>query len=140
MHRLTCFPKPVPRALLMLLTCLLAGPVQAEWVALGRTDIFRVYLDPKPVQKNADSAQIWQMMDFVSAQWVDAQTVIGSVKNLVEYDCQQRRFRTLTAEAYSEQMGDGRRVANERLANPSWEGIEPGSSAEKIREIACGKN
>ena len=138
MHRLTYFQKPVPRALLVLLTCLLAGPVQAEWVALGRTDSLRVYLDPKPVQKSADSVQIWQLMDFVTAQWVDAQTVVGSIKNLVEYDCQQRRFRTLTAEAYSEQMGDGRKVANERPANPPWEAIEPGSSAEKMRGIACG--
>lgn len=140
MKKLTHFPKPLRRGLLVLLAGLLCGTVQAEWVPLGRSDSFRAYVDPKPVQKNADSVQVWQLMDFVTAQWVDAQTVVGSIRNLVEYDCHQPRSRTLAAEAYSEQMGGGRKVANERPANPPWEGVEPGSSAAKIREIACGKS
>ena len=133
------FPESMRRVLLALVSVLLAGGAQAEWVSLGRTDSFRVYIDQKPIQKNGDFVQIWQIMDFTSAQWVDAQTVVGSIKNLIEYDCSQPRFRTLFVEAYSEQMSEGRMVANERLNNPQWENVELGGTAEKSRQLACGK-
>ena len=124
----------------MLATLLVAGGAQAaDWIALGRTDNFRVYLDQSRMERNGDLVQLWQMVDFATAQWVDAQTVVGSIKNLVEYDCALPRFRTLAAEAYSEQMGDGRMVANQRLPNAVWEGVEPGGTAEKTRQLACGK-
>ncbi|MFZ4537723.1 surface-adhesin E family protein [Propionivibrio sp.] len=127
------------RVLFVLFTFLLVGSVRAEWVQLGRTDSFRIYLDQNSIQKNGDSAQILQLIDFTTAQWADAQTVVGSIKSLVEYDCSQPRFRTLAGEAYSERMGDGRVVANEPVNNPQWESVEPGSTPEKMRQIACGK-
>ncbi|MBK7564239.1 surface-adhesin E family protein [Candidatus Propionivibrio aalborgensis] len=123
----------------MLASFLLAGSVQAEWSQLGRTDTFRLYLDQKLIQKSGDFVQVWQLMDFTVAQWADARTAVGSIKNLIEYDCTQPRLRTLAAEAYTEQMGAGRLVANERLSDPLWENVAPGSTAEQIRKIACGK-
>ena len=139
MKRSRHFPESMRRVLLALVISLLAGSAQAEWLSLGRTDSFRIYIDQKPTQKNGDLVQIWQIMDFTSAQWVDAQTVVGSIKNLIEYDCKQPRFRTLFVEAYSEQMGDGRLVANEQPSDPQWEAVEPGGTAEKSRQAACGK-
>jgi hypothetical protein len=139
MNRPDCFLKPMQRILLVAATFLFAGSVHAEWFPLGRTDSFRVYLDQKLIQKNGDFAQVWQLMDFTAAQWADAQTPVGSIKNLVDYDCTQPRSRTLAGEAYSEQMGAGRMVAKEQLPNPQWEPVEPHSTPEKIRQIACGK-
>ena len=136
----SAFPqKIVRRAFCVLASFLLAGSVQAEWSQLGRTDTFRLYLDQKLIQKSGDFVQVWQLMDFTVAQWADARTAVGSIKNLIEYDCTQPRLRTLAAEAYTEQMGAGRLVANERLSDPQWEDVAPGSTAEQIRKIACGK-
>ena len=139
MNRPAYFPKSMPRAVFVVLALLLAGSVQAEWILFGRTDSFRIYLDQRLIQRNGDSAQVLQLMDFTIAQWADAQTAVGSIKNLVEYDCTQPRSRILAGEAYSEQMGDGRMVANERVPSPQWEGVEPDSTPEKIRRIVCGK-
>ena len=119
---------------------LLAGSAQAEWIPLGRSNNFRAYLDSTSIQRNGDLAQIWQLMDFTTARWMDEKTVIWSLKNLIEYDCRQPRFRTLAAEAYSEQMGDGRVMAKEQVPDPQWENFEPNGSAEKIRQIACEKH
>ena len=138
----TSFLKPLRKLLpatFALLALLSANSVQAEWVTLGRTDTFRIYLDQKFIQRNGDFVQLWQLMDFTVAQWADAQTAVGSIKNLVEYDCTQPRFRTLAAEAYTEQMGAGRQVAKEQLTNPQWEGVEPGGTSDRIRQLACGK-
>ena len=127
------------QVLVALAALLFVGSVQAEWISLGRTDNFRVYLEQNQLRRNGDVVQTWQLMDFTSAQWVDERTVVGSIRSLVEYDCSQPRARTLSLEAYSEQMSGGRRVASEQLPNADWEWIKPGSTNEKVRQLVCGK-
>jgi len=132
-------PSALLSAVLFLMGCLLAASAQAEWLALGRNENFRAYLDQKSLQRNGDLVQVLQLMDFVTAQWADERTVVGSIRSLVEYDCVQPRSRTIALDAFSEQMGDGRRVASERLPNPEWESVTSGSTSEKIRQLVCGK-
>jgi len=118
---------------------LYCASAQAEWSALGRSDNFRIYLESKSMQKDGDFVRAWQLMDFVTAQWADAQTVFGSIKTLVEYDCTRPRMRTLVFEAYSEQMAEGRMVARESLPDSPWEGFDPDGMADKVRQLACAK-
>ncbi len=142
-------PDPMPRqhcslrvhfsAALLLTAFFLAGNAHAEWLFIGRNENFRAYLDQTSLQRNGERTQVLQLMDFVTAQWADERTVIGSIKSTVEYDCAQPRMRTVALEAYSEQMSGGRRVASEQLPNADWEGIKPGSTNEKVRQLVCGK-
>jgi hypothetical protein len=125
------------RSFPFLLLLLLAGNAQAEWSLLGRTDTFRIYLDKGATQRGETSVQTVQLLDFVKAQWVDAQTVIMSVKSVVEFDCAQPRVRNISVETYSEQMTGGRLVSSEKFPVPAWEAIQPGSSAEGVRKITC---
>jgi hypothetical protein len=134
-----CFSKALRRTLAALLPLLVAAPALAQWMPLGRNEDFRIYLDPKLIRSNGDLTQIWQLMDFTAAQWTDAQTVVGSIKTLIEYDCAAMRSRTLAGEAYSEQMGDGRKVASEHRPDAQWESVEPGTTSDKVRQIACAK-
>lgn len=127
------------RTLFILLSLLTSTLVQAEWVELGRTDTFRVYVENRSLQRKGDSATVVQMLDFTTAQWADARTAIGSIKQLNEFDCVQPRFRTLSAVAYSEQMTAGKVVADETVADPQWEAVQPSSGAEQVRKLACGK-
>ena len=138
MNRPDLFLKLLRRALLWL-AVLLTGSAQAEWMALGRSDNFRVYLDQQLIKRNGDFSQLWQLMDFTVAQWADAQTVVWSIKTLIEYDCTAMRSRTLAGEAYSEQMGGGRMIASEPVSGAPWEAVEPGTTSDKIRQIACAK-
>ena len=139
MNRPAGFRRRARRILFVLATLLLAGGAQAEWILLGRNDAIRFYLDHKSLQKNGELTQIVQLMDFTTAQWVDAQTVVGSLKMLIEYDCATPRFRALASEAYSEQMAEGKLVSKEQYAEPKWDPVEPGSTPDKIRQIACAK-
>ena len=131
--------KTVCTPLLFLIAAMFTGNAQAEWLALGRNENFRAYLDQTSLQRNGDLVQVLQLMDFVTAQWADERTVIGSIKTVVEYDCVQLRSRTIALEAYSEQMGEGRKVATEQLSNPDWGGLKSGSMSEKIRQLVCAK-
>jgi len=129
----------VRRTLFLLAASVFAVGAQADWFQLGRNEAMRLYLDDKQVWKKGDVAQVVQLVDFTSSQWVDAQTVVGSLKVLVEYDCSSPRSRALASEAFSEQMGDGRLVSREQPADAQWEAVEPGSTPAKIRQIVCAK-
>ncbi|MDR3298838.1 MAG: hypothetical protein LBU43_02250 [Candidatus Accumulibacter sp.] len=129
-------------ALLPLLSPLLAFAQtvdEAEWLALGRNENFRAFLDQRSARRSGDLAQVFQLIDFTTAQWADERTVVGSIRSLVEYDCANPRARTLTFEAYSEQMGQGRQVANEQKPDAEWENIAPGGTGESARRLVCGK-
>jgi hypothetical protein len=111
----------------------------SEWISLGRTENFRAYLDQRSVQRNGDLVRVFQLTDFATAQWVDERTVVGSIRSLVEYDCSQPRARTLSLEAYSEQMGEGRLVASEQKPDADWSGVAPGGIGENTRKLICSK-
>ena len=113
--------------------------VDGEWISLGRTENFRLYLDQSSVQRNGDLVRVFQLTDFTTAQWVDERTVVGSIRSLVEYDCSQPRARTLALEAYSEQMGEGRLVAGEQKPDAGWEDVAPGGVGENTRKLVCRK-
>lgn len=127
------------RSLPLLFLLLFAGSAQAEWFLLGRTDTFRIYLEKGSTQRSETTVQAVQLLDFVKAQWIDAQTVIMSVKSVVEFDCTQARVRNISVETYSEQMTGGRLVSSEKFPTPAWENIQAGSSAEGVRKITCAK-
>ena len=123
-----------------ILAFLVIGNAHAEWNLLGRTDTFRIYLDKGSSQKNGSIVRTSQLIDFVTAQWIDAQTVIMSVKSLVDFDCAESKLRILTVETYSEQMTGGRLLASEKFPSPEWESIQAGSSAEVAHKFACSEN
>ncbi|GHU21035.1 hypothetical protein FACS189475_10230 [Betaproteobacteria bacterium] len=112
---------------------------EGEWIGIGRTDKFRVYLDQQLVQREGDLTRVYQLTDFVTAQWVDERTVVGSIRALVEYDCAQPRLRTVALEAYSEQMGEGRLVTREQNPEAAWESLEPEGTGENVRKMVCKK-
>jgi hypothetical protein len=118
---------------------LLASAAQAQWTQLGRNENLRLFVDQTAIQRNGDIAQMWQLYDYITAQWAGAQ-VIYSVKNLVEYDCAGKRTRILGGSAYGEHMGQGKVIASENAPNAEWSPIPAGGTAENTWSIACGKN
>ena len=118
---------------------MLSSSAQAEWFELGRTDAIRIYLENKSIQRRGDLSQVLQMIDFTTAQWVDTHTVVGSLRQLNEFDCAQGRYRTVVVVAFSEQMGEGKMLGEEKTPDAPWLAVEPGSAAEQVRKIVCSK-
>lgn len=107
-----------------------------QWDMLGRNENLRLYIDRTPVQQQGDIATVWQMIDYTSAQWIGA-NVVMSVRHLVEYDCRAKRARTVGVVAYSEQLGAGREMHSERLADAEWAAVPAASTGENLWKIAC---
>ena len=127
------------RPVLIVALIALSSSAQAEWFELGRTSAFRVYIENKSILRRGDLAQVMQLIDFTNAQWVDTHTVIGSVRQLNEFDCAQGRYRTLGAVAFSEQMTEGKMVGEEKTPEAQWMAVEPESAADQVRKLVCGK-
>lgn len=125
---------------LSLAAALSSGNVLAEWSLFGRTENLRIYFDQGSIQRQGDVAQMWQLYDYTTAQWVDTQKVFQSIRHLVEYDCNAMRARIVAGAAFTEQMGSGRVVSSETLPDAEWGAIPPGGTGEATWRIACGKN
>lgn len=143
------WPRPVFLSVVCCLLSFLSFPAfgqvfageakDGEWIELGRNENARAYLDQRSARRDGDVTQVYQLTDFVTAQWVDERTVIGSIRARIEYDCAQPRMRTLALEAYSEQMGEGRLVASERKPDAEWENVAPGGTSEQVQRLVCRK-
>jgi hypothetical protein len=134
------FQKPLRRTALGLVAFLMATSAFAQWSLLGRTENLRIYLDQGSIRRQGNLAQMWQLYDYTSAQWVGTQQVVLSFKNLVEYDCTSLRARIIAGAAYTEQMGAGKLVTSETIPDAEWNVLPPGGTGESTWKIACGKN
>ena len=117
--------------------CCQSASAQSQWEMLGRNEDLRLFVDRGAVQRDGDIATVWQLVDYTSAQWVGAMTVM-SVRKLVEYDCPGRRTRTVAGAAYSEQMGRGRQVFAEKAPSPEWAPVPASGTGDSLWKIACG--
>jgi hypothetical protein len=61
-----------------------------------------------------------------------------SSKTQAEYDCAQKRYRSLSDTGFSSIMGLGQVVYN-ATSPADWASITPGSFDQKLWKFACGK-
>ena len=123
------------RYIVMLLLLITAAPAWAEWVRLSQTDGTVLYVDFTTLRANGDTRRVWTLQDLKQRESNGEM----SMRGLHEYDCQQERWRTLQISAHSEPMARGKTLWT--YSSPSkWEYIPPGTPAETILEIICGKS
>ena len=123
---------------LLLLLWMNSGPAYAEWVSLGDTDSgTRVYVDRSTLLSKGDRVTMWILYDFRSMRTVAGKSYLSS-KTQGEYDCAQRRHRTLVDTGFSSIMGLGAVVYNES-SQRDWASIIPQSLGQTLWKFACGK-
>ena len=124
---------------LLLLLWMNGGPAYAGWVSLGDTDSgTRVYVDRSTLLSKGDLVTMWILYDFRSMRTVAGKSYL-STKTQGEYDCAQRRHRTLVDTGFSSIMGLGAVVNNESSPR-EWASTLPQSLGQKLWKFACGKH
>ena len=124
---------------LLLLWWVPSGRAYAGWVSLGETELgTRVYADRATVLSKGNRVTMWVLYDFRSMRTVAGQSYFSS-KTHGEYDCAQKRQRTLRDTGFSSIMGLGKEVYNETSPG-EWELITPGSFDLKLWKLACAKH
>ena len=61
-----------------------------------------------------------------------------SIKNMVEYDCKKKKWKTIFSVLYPENLGFGEPLMKKEGSN-KWKKIEMGSPEEKKYELICQK-
>jgi hypothetical protein len=97
---------------LALLFMLATSNAWANWVAIGKSPDFTMYVDPQSLQRNGNIATAWIMGDYSKTQkkrfpppilWVE----FDSIKELKQFDCSKGAHRTEKTVIMSGKFGKG---------------------------------
>jgi hypothetical protein len=118
-----------------------SGAALADWIKIAVTDKWTVYADPSTIRKVGTTAKMWYTFDYRTPQQL---TTNGSdvhylsTRGQDEFDCKGFRKRRLLLIGHSKNMGGGDIVATDSTQG-QWVPIAPGTVAENIWKLACGK-
>jgi hypothetical protein len=117
------------------LLLLLTAPAWAGWTAVSQDSAGATYADPDTIVHTGDTARMWWLLDYSAFQRM-VEVGYYSQRTHAEYDCAQPRSRVLNLSLRAEHMGEGKAIYSDESPH-EWEPVEPGTTAEKLRAIAC---
>ena len=119
----------------IVLLALVPHITRAEWTLVTDELAYQEYADFEAVERLPKVARIWTLIDYKSPLKDDKGNYM-STKQLFEFDCVERKVRTLVFRNYSLAKGGGSIVLSVDKPDP-WEYIEPDGGFMKFREAAC---
>ena len=114
-----------------------ATPVLAEWVLVDGNNNAKVYIDSGTISRHDDWVSVWVMDDLRTAQARGFKKYL-STRAQEEHDCIKERFRLLTLEYFSGNMGSGEALYK-TSGESDWAPIPRGTLAESVAKFVCGK-
>ena len=125
------------RLFLITLLVLSSAPAYAEWVEIDSTDTYTIYADSDSIYRNGDLVQVWDLYDYKIARSVKDEKTF-SLLNQVEYDCAEKRNRSLAFTFFSGPMRTGEALYADSHAG-EWGPVPLGSIGQAIHQFACAK-
>lgn len=112
--------------------------IEDGWVKVGGDKADAHYANPSTIRRNGVMVKMWDIVDFTKAQQDKSIKPYKSIKEQVEYDCEEERLRFLSSSWHSENMAKGNVVFSDD--EPSkWIAVSPNSRASGLWSVACGK-
>jgi len=130
--------KAMRTALVTSLLAIASSSVMAEWVELGSSPTDTLYADPAAIRIEGQTARLWALDNFKTAQGLEDGTTFMSEKMQYEYDCKLAQWRLIYFSAHSDRMAEGE-VVDFNLVPSDWQPIPPESPLEVTWKIACGR-
>lgn len=123
------------KRLLLIAVAMAAGPVSAEWTLAIETDQTNYYVDNSTFKIAHGMRQVWVLRDNKQPSKYGDQSSTA----LFQFDCAQRRYRTLRNSTYTGQMATGRITAtvNETQA---WSVLRTETPGGLLTKIACNSD
>ena len=121
--------------LLALLGCaMFAHSTFAEWQIIDDNFLAKVYYDPNKMKKSTSYPEVWQMTDLKSR----AESGAISRLILVQYDCVDKRRRTLASAGYYQHMAQGKPIFTD-VSQGVWHPVLKDTVMNTILEMACAR-
>lgn len=112
------------------------GSAKAEWTMVSTSNSGAAYADLNSIRRAGGTVKMFTMRDLITPREVGNKSY-RSIVALEEYDCADRRNRTLQSSAYAEQMRNGENIYTAQDTPWQWSYPEPGTIAETFMNIAC---
>lgn len=129
-----------------LVPCLIltATPLYAEWVALDARyqshPLQTAYIDPGTIRREGNMVALLALIEWKAMQGGRSPTRFYSTTLTKQFDCVERRVRTLAATDFYGHMGTGEVIGGDGQTSEShWVAIEPGTINQGLWEAVCGK-
>lgn len=117
----------------MMLLAVVSSSAMAEWTKVSQDEnSITYYADYATILYEDNKAKVWHLYDFTKASRGDL-----SVKTQLEYDCKEKRVRTLSLTSYK--LNGGRGKAFAESSRPDWRPVKPNSLSDSIMKNACEK-
>lgn len=118
-------------------------PVYAEWVALEPQyqshPLQTAYIDPSTILKEGHLVTLSALIDWKWMQGNRSPTRFFSTKITKQFDCAEKKVRTLAATDYYGHMGTGEVIGGGgHTGEGHWVTIELGTLNQAFGEVACG--
>ena len=120
------------------------GPVRAEWVAIDKRyqshPLQTAYIEPGSIRREGNVVELSALIDWKVMQGGRSPTRFYSTTITKQFDCAERRVRTLAATDFDGHMGMGEVIGGSGYSSEGhWVAIEPGTLNQGLWEAACGK-
>jgi hypothetical protein len=116
----------------------LSSSAMAEWVEVSKYKTVTVYADPSTIKEMKDTVRMWDLFDHREVKTEPSGKKFMSMKDMSEYDCENKISRVLYTTCHSEPMGMGDVVYTNKDAG-DWRTLAPDSPSEKLWKTACKK-
>jgi hypothetical protein len=127
------------KMILILLLAVVSSNAMAEWVAVNRNKYATGYADPATIVKDGNIATMWSLVDCKTITRFIGGSPFMSIKSQEEFDCKEKKLRTLVYTLHSGRMGEGEVVFSD--SNPSkWASALPENGMGDFLKIACGQD
>ena len=123
---------------------MLYGVAWAEWVAIDARfqshPLQTAYIDPSTIRREGNLVVLSAVIDWKAMQGGRTPTRFYSTKMTKQFDCAEKKVRTLAATDYDHHMGTGEVIGGGVPASEGhWVACEPGTLNQGLWEAACGK-
>lgn len=122
------------RVLLTILTLVLAPSCFAEWEKMVSNGGIVIYIDPQTIKITGGKRSVLALVAYSDVLPNGARSVRGSM----EFDCRERRLRTLTFSQYSEPLAQGRLLSDSAVPT-EWSAVMPDTFAADGLDYVCRK-
>jgi hypothetical protein len=124
--------------IVMLLLVVGGKAIAEEWVAVNHNKYATGYASPATIVKDGNIVKMWTLVDCKTMTFFSGGSPFMSIKSQEEFDCKEKKLRTLVYTLHAVKMGEGEAIISD--SNPrKWEPVLPDSVMEDFLNIACGK-
>ena len=126
------------KLIVLMLLAVVTRSAAAEWLWLGVRDSTTSYFDFSTISRAGNMAKVWVLVDYQTPPAQDFTKPYKSHKQQFEFDCEQRKMRSLALVFYADNMGEGEAVYTENVSG-GWTNQPKGRIDGFLMKIACGK-